>query len=149
MVETAYLLSTALTGLLVLAIGGWLAGTRRRRYDWRAAASADREGWPPGVESGPIRTLSVETGRIASGFVVASAAVAAAVTVYAAGFSTGGGVGASLAVLGVVLIGGYLFAGVYAAGRSRGLRRAMAVATGAWTVGLVVVGVVVVRLIGA
>ena len=87
------------------------------------------------------------------GFVLLTVVAGVATVLVVGGFGTGSGLGSAsaalLAVIGAVVLGGYVFVGTFLTARSRGLYAAQAAAFGSWAVGLLVLAAVAVALIGA
>lgn len=140
MVAITYLASTLLMGLILLALVAVVVWGRNWRRTSPSTAEADAFG----------RLLGSSTTWTLVFVVVALGAAAGAVALV-------GGVGfevpSETIVLGLagaflLLLGVYLFGGVYASARSKGMGRAPAVGLGSAVLGLLFLGLIVLQLLG-
>lgn len=140
MAAITYLASTLLMGLILLALVAVVAWSRNWRRTSPAVSQADTLG----------RLLSSPTTWTVVFAVVALGAAAGAVAIV-------GGAGIEvpdetvvLALVGafLLLLAAYLFGGVYASARSKGMGRAPAVGLGSAVLGLLLVGLIVLQLLG-
>lgn len=143
MAQLAYLASAVLMGFVLVAVAAavvkwraWTPGAAvadRSRREELAASFNNPRGW-------------------AAAFVLATLLLAAGALLFASETSLPAigltAVGVVIAALFVVLIGVFLFYGVYAIALNRGLMRSQAVMLGSWAIGLlfilVVIGVLIV-----
>ena len=143
MAAITYLASMALMALFLLVIVG--AVTRGR--DWQSYTPTLR----PHGGSRLSAAASNETVWVAL-FVLAALLVGGGATVYASGDAL---IAAGTASMAGIVVGAllalafvfYLFYGSYRAAQARGLQKAAAVMAGSWILGLVIVGVIVVKLL--
>ncbi|MFC7027360.1 hypothetical protein ACFQJ5_06755 [Halomicroarcula sp. GCM10025324] len=143
---TAYLVSTALMGLLVVGVLLWL-GRVRGWYQYSPAASG--EGWSPGVP--PKSTVDRLTGST-SAWLVAFALLVVGFLVGVVAFisapaGSGGLAGPAVAVGGGLLLVGYLLFGVYISAKRRGHPSALAAAESATVAGTLFLVAITVRLV--
>lgn len=116
-----FLLVTVVSGLLLVGVGVVIA--RHRRHDAPAVSRV-------AVRASDTGTIAVVVATVA---VVAAAGVAGAEAVVFAGLAA--------------LVFGFFAWGVYSLGRSRGLPRAHSVGLSAWLFGVVLIGVIAVKLL--
>lgn len=141
MAQLAYLASAVLMGFVLVAVAAAVV-------KWRAwtpgAAVADRSGREELAAS-----FNNPRGWTAA-FVLATLLLAAGALLFASETSLPAigltAVGAVIAALFVVLIGVFLFYGVYAIALNRGLMRSQAVMLGSWAIGLLFILVVIAML---
>lgn len=140
MAAITYLASTLLMGLVLLAIVVVVARSR----NWRRTS--------PGVEPGDAfsRLLASPTTWVIVFAVAALGAAAGAVAVVGGAGVEVPGETVVLALAGTffLLLAVYLFAGVYASARSKGMGRAPAVGLGSAVIGLLLLGLIVLQLLG-
>ncbi|MFB6136392.1 MAG: hypothetical protein ABEJ04_06500 [Halobacteriaceae archaeon] len=137
------LVSTAVTGVLLLVVVGWTLAGR----DWRRArvGTASPVGSSAASDvAGAVAGQSAPSRRVWYAVVLLGAAVVAAAGLIAAS----GASDAALAVAGVaLLVVGYSVVGVYVTARNLGHSTARATAEGLGTLGALLVLAVVVRLL--
>lgn len=131
---TAFLVSTALMGVLVVGVVGWLAW-RRGWYDY--APSADGVALVPAGD-GQVREarLSDDPRVLAVAFALLVVGTVGGVVAYISSPATQQPmVGTMVALAGGGLLAGYLLYGVYVAASERGHPRSLAVAESATVAG--------------
>lgn len=153
MVELTYVASTALMGLFLVAV---TVGVRRS-YQQGTPSTVDRPMIGSGQQSEFALPGEAVVGRLArdpaawtAGFLLLALGAAggsilvvtpgvSATIQRSVGFLLGGGL--------LALLLAFVFLGVYSGARNRGLHKAQGVAAGSLMLGLLLVGVVIVRLI--
>ena len=133
MAQTPYLVSSVLTGLLLVSVVVGLSRMTARRRTTPVARSDHRRSRGPTVGGDDLTVLGL--------LLVTGACTVVVVGV--ANVGDGGLLAAAaqlaLLLLGVVLVGGFLVWGVHATVRHRGLQGAQAIGVGVWILGLVCV----------
>lgn len=143
MADSAYLASSALTGVLLIGVLAYLVRmATRRRY---AAALGDRPGIATELAGSPVAwTVS---------FLALTLGLGLGAVVFVSGASApgvdAGAVGAAIAALALLVLGLFFFFGIYRSARYRGLKSAQAAGMGTWLVGMVVIAAVLVKLLVA
>lgn len=132
---TAYLASTALMGLFVVAVLMWMA---RSRGWYHYSPTVVSEGWSPGVERGSSvgRLASQPAVWIVSFIVLIIGFVVGVIAFISAPAGSGSMAGPAVALGGGLLVVGYLLYGVYYAAKQRGHPRSLAVAESATVAGV-------------
>lgn len=143
MAQVTQLAGSVVLGILVVAIVILTARWRTRGYAPDSGTERETEGSLLG------RAASNETVWIVAFLALVGVALGGAV-LYVSGASVPipGGAGLVLAALLGTIVLAYLFWGVYHSSRYKGLHRPAALAVTAWTVGMAVVALVVLRLVG-
>lgn len=137
MVETGYLASALVTGVLLLAVWALVA----RLENWRSYEPA------PAAGSG---TSALESPRTwIAGFVGLVALLGGGAVVLVSDPSLAGSVGSWVLVMGAfgVLLLGFLLYGTYSSARARGLHSAQAALLSAWLFGSLFVAAIAVKLL--
>lgn len=145
-----YLLSMAVMGFVLLAV----AGTAVRGVDWRQYKPETRPG--TGDERGDalsrygsvLGAVARNPGTWYVAFVVlVFGFVAGALAMVTSPPELGGAVGVALILASAVVLCSFLFWGIYASGRYRGLASAQAAMAGAWALGALLIVAIVVKLV--
>ncbi|MFC7153992.1 hypothetical protein ACFQPA_00795 [Halomarina halobia] len=145
MVGVTNIASALLTGLLLVAIVVALLRLR----DWRryTPGTADEPGGRLDRGYGLLAAAASRETTWTLGFLLLALGVGAAALLFLAGGPTGQMAGVAAALLGVLVLCGFLVLGVYRTIRFRGRTSAEAVAVSAWVVGSLFVLAVSINLL--
>ena len=143
---TAYLASTALMGLLVVAVLLYM-GRIRGWYQYTPVVTDD--GWSPGVDrSGQLGRLVNQPTVWLAGFTLLVVGIVVGVVAFiSAPADSGSLAGPAVALGGGLLLVGYLLFGVYVSATRRGHPRSLAVAESATIAGTLFLVAVTVQLL--
>ncbi|MBX0295411.1 hypothetical protein [Haloarcula nitratireducens] len=144
---TAYLVSTALMGVFVLAVLGWIG---RSRGWYHYSPSADRVALPPGDDlDAQFARLSGDPLALTAAFALLVVGAVGGVALYIGGpTEMRAAAGIAVALGGGLLLVGYLLFGVYLSATRRGHPRSLAVAESATVAGVLFLVAVTLQLVG-
>ena len=143
MATSTYLVSSALTGLLLIGIVAYLVWGR----DWRGYAV------PTGGSAETVDGLARSPAVWSLAFLALAFALGLGAVLFVGGASAVGvspaTVGVAIALLSALIFVLFLFFGVYRSARYRGLKSAQAAGVGTWLVGLLLIAAITVKLLTA
>lgn len=143
---TAFLVSTAVMGLFVVAVLGWVA---RSRGWYHYSPSAESIGWAHGGEGETqLGTLSDDPRVLAVAFTLLVVGFVGGVVLVVSGpVEMQAAAGLAVAVAGGLVLVGYLLLGVYLSATRRGHPRSLAVAESATVAGVLFLVAVTAQLL--